>query len=164
MIADEREGMARYFTAAAKMARDGDIIDPDFPAKVPTRIRLVMGSPFAYLNQIKLAQAAQAGDPWILGFVSEPNVELSRILGKQINFVGGHAGDREYTETPLPAEAKGLISPEQVIATPQADIAKMIADAVASAMAVRDAAEAAKKQADKERMQKARDAKKGKAA
>jgi hypothetical protein len=101
MIADQREGLARYFDAAAKMAGENDVIDPDFPGKVPNRIRLILGSPYLYLNEIKLAQAAQAGDPWLLGFVDEPNVELAKILGRKVNFIGGHAGDREYTTSIL---------------------------------------------------------------
>ena len=35
----------------------------------------VIGSPHSYIRNIKLAQSARAGDPWLLGFIDEPNGE-----------------------------------------------------------------------------------------
>jgi hypothetical protein len=152
MIADEQVGLARYWDAAAKLAGENDVIDPDRPLAVPFRIRTLLGSPTSYQGKIRLARAAQAGDPWLLGFVDTPNEELAKILGLNISYVGGHAGDHEHTVTQQPLELPPVVTPEQVLATPPLDIQKMIADAIA-------AHEAAKTQANKERMAKARAAK-----
>lgn len=167
MIQDEKAGEARYFEAAAKIAGDNDHIDPDKPAAIPYRLKALLGSPFVYRNNIKLAQAMQAGDPWLLSFVGEPNVELAKILGINVNFIGGRAGDAEYTAHAIPQATPAIVTPEQVLATPQAELMKMIAEAsaaaVKAALGERDAQDAAKKQAQRDSMERARKAKADKA-
>lgn len=161
MISDERAGLSQYWDAAAKLAGENDTIDPDHPLKVPFRIRRLIGAPSDYTDKIKIAQAAQAGDPWLLGFVDEPNVELAKMLRVKINFIGGHTSDREYTETRLPETVKPILTPEQVVATAAPDLHKMIADAVAQALA---AQEAEKKAAHSAKVKEGLARKKGEAA
>lgn len=161
MIADENEGLSRYWKAAAKLAGENDIIDPAHPLKVPFRIRTLIGAPSVYTGKIRLAQAAQSGDPWLLGFVDEPNEELAQILGLNVQYLDGHRSpDSEYVAVQRAAVPEAPLTPEKVLATPMDDIAKMIADAttkaVDAALAARDAADAAQRQANKDRMAKAR--------
>lgn len=125
MIADEREGLARYWEAASKLAGENDVIDPDHPNKVPFRIRTLLGVPQQYTGKIRLAQAAMAGDPWLLGFVEEPNVELAKILGTKVNFLGGHTSDREFTETRI-VEAQPLTTPETVLGADASQLAAIM--------------------------------------
>jgi hypothetical protein len=110
-----------------------------------------------YLGKIRLAQAARAGDPWLLGFVGEPNVELAKILKIKVNYIGGRSGDAQYTAHDLPEAPEPLLTPEQVLSVPVADVQKMIADAIAKH-------EADKTAKNKERMAKVRAGKAGKAA
>lgn len=148
MISDQREALARFWTAAAKMAGDGEVVNPE-TNQVSFRIRTVLAqSPLDFLNQIKLANAMLAGDPWLMGFVEEPNDELARIVGIDVKYVGGHASDREYVAGPKrePIEREPIVSVDQVLATPASEITKMVAEAVAAAMAVRDQQEAEKKE------------------
>ncbi len=159
MESDERQGLEIYWRAAAKMAGDNDQVGPDKP--VPFRIATNLGLPS---KMIRVAQAARAGDPWLLGFVEEPNVELAKILGYNIAFIGGRSGDSEYTAVKVAEPEKPIVTPEQVLATPTVDLPKMIAEAVAAAMQARDDLAADKKRKDNERMAKMRDAKKRKPA
>lgn len=153
MIADENEGLTRYWEAASKMAGENDTIDPQHPLKVPFRIRTVLGMPTAYTGKIRLARAMMAGDPWLLGFVKEPNEELAKILGREVRYIGGHAGDSEYTAVQAPPAPAPIVTPEQVLATAPNELTKMIAEAVAGAMA-------AERAARKEQMAKVRAGKK----
>lgn len=157
MIADEEFGLNLFWDAAAKIAGENDIIDPERPAAVPFRIKKLLGNPLGYLGKIRLAQAMKAGDPWLVGFVTEPNEELAKILGKKVNYIGGHASDREYTVTPIVPEPPPIVTPEQVLSVPLVDVQKMIADAIAQHEATKAAARSAQ-------MEKARNAKKNKAA
>lgn len=156
MVSDENEGLTRYWQAAAKLAGENDVIDPAHPKKVPFRIRTLIGSPETYTGKIRLAQAAQSGDPWLLGFVDEPNEELAKILGLDIAYIAGpRSGDSEYVAVQQ-AEERPVITPEKVLATPAEDLAALVALAVEAALSKRDEA---KRKADGERMTKARAAK-----
>lgn len=145
MIADEKEGLARYWDAAARLAGENDVIDPERPLAVPFRIRTILGLPTTYSGKIRLAQAAQAGDPWLLGFVEEPNIELAKILGINISPIGGRAGDAEYTSVPSVKQPEPKATPDQVLGMSAEDLAKMVAAAVEAAMAARERKPAGKK-------------------
>jgi hypothetical protein len=147
MITDEREGLTRYWEAAVKMAAESEI-DPDRNI-VPGKVKVVLGLPSQFTNKIRLAQAAQAGDPWLLGFVDEPNVELAKLLGRRISFIGGHSSDRDYTESAIAAEPKPLATPEQVLGFSPAQVQEMIAAAIAQHEAAKKAEHAAKSAAGK---------------
>lgn len=161
-IADESTALALYWQAAAKMAGDNDVIDPERPAAVPFRIKVSMGSPFVYLDKIKLARAAIAGDPWLMGAVEDPNEELAKILGLgKVQYAGeGYRADKDYVLIPSAPASQPPLTPQQVVSAAPDQLAKMIAEAVAAAMAVRDAQVAAKKEADRAKMAKARGARK----
>lgn len=128
MIADERAGLARFWEAAAKMAGESDIIDPERPDAVPFRIRTLLGSPRTYTGKIKLAQAAQAGDPWLMGAVATPNEALAKILGLEVQYVGApqDAGDAEYVAAPAPKASAPILTPDQVLSVPMDQVQQMI--------------------------------------
>jgi hypothetical protein len=141
MIADERQGLTRFWEAAAKAAGENDVIDPARPDAVPFRIRTLLGSPRTYMGKIRLAQAAQAGDPWLMGAVQTPNEELAKILGLGIvSYVGDtRYGDAEYVMVPGQVEKEPLLTPEAVLSVPMSQVQAMIADALAQHEAKRKA-------------------------
>ena len=140
-IADERTGLKQYWEAAAKAAGESDIIDPTRPDAVPFRIRTLFGSPKVYTNKIRLAQACQAGDPWIMGAVATPNEELAKLLGFEVQYLGAplNHGDAEYVAAPRGAPAEPLLKPEAVLSLTAAQVQQMIADALAADQAKRKA-------------------------
>lgn len=151
MERDEQTAIERYYEAAAVLSaeRGWDEIDPSKPMSF--QVRTIIGrAP----RMLKIAQAARAGDPWLLGHIDEPNEELARILNWKVVRVGGMEPDRAIG-TPVVGrveEPKAPLSPEQVLTTPPNQLAAMIAEIVNATM---DAREQAKK---KERTQNARDA------
>jgi hypothetical protein len=140
MVSDEREALNRYWDAAAKAAGENDIVDDQRPKAIPFRIKRLLGVPEQYTNQIKLAQAMQAGDPWLLGFSNTPNEELAKILGYKVQYVGGHAADSEYVTTKLPDAPKPIATPEQVLGMDMMALQKMIAETVAVSIAAHEQA------------------------
>lgn len=133
-IVHEKEGLNRFWEAAALIAGENDVIDPSRPLAVPYRIRLKIGNPMTYLNKIRLAQACQAGDPWLMGAVATPNEELATLLGfTPVQYLGGaQEGDAAFVMAPKPTvDPAPLVTPEQVLSVPVGDVAKMIADAIA---------------------------------
>lgn len=121
MINDEQIAMDNYYEAAAKLAAGLPVGVPVEYGKIPAyAITGVLGSPASYIRNIKVAQAALAGDPWILGFHDEPNAELAKLIG-----YNERTGLRQLSYTPEP---KGVVTAEQVLATPQNELMKMIAE------------------------------------
>lgn len=156
-IADETAGLASFWKAAAKLAGESDVIDPKRPDAVPFRIRTLLGSPRVYSGKIRLAQAAMAGDPWLMGAVETPNEELAKILGLDVQYIGGtEFGDAEYVSAPSPKVSAPLLTPDAVLSVPLDQVAAMIA----AALKKRDAEDAEKKAAAKAKMQKVRGARK----
>lgn len=151
-IADERTALGRYWDAAAKAAGESDIIDPSRPDAVPFRIRTLLGSPRQYTNKIRLAQACQAGDPWVMGAVKTPNEELAKLLGfGTVQYLGGAIlGDAAYVSVPTGAAPTPAATPEQVLAVPMEQVQQMIADALAAHDAKKKAEHAAKSRAGKQ--------------
>lgn len=151
MIADERAGLNRYWEAAAKLAGENDDFGPDRPLGVPFRIRTLLGMPTVYTGKITLAQAAQAGDPWLMGAVPEPNERLAKILGHTVQYLGAplNHGDAEYVAAPAAAAAAPVVTPDQVLSVAPSDLAKMIADAIAAHEQAKKDERAAKMRAGK---------------
>lgn len=148
---DERAALQTYFLAAAKLSGAngwGEIKSGVMPS---FQVTSVMGEPSKYLP---VWAAARAGDPWLMGAVDEPNERLAKILGfTEPQYFGGmEFGDAEAVMVQSAPAAEPIVSAERIIATPLPDVAKMVADAVAAALAARDAVDAAKKAADKDRM------------
>ncbi len=156
-IADEKSGLAQYWAAAAKLAGESDVIDPARPNAVPFRIRTLLGSPNVYTNKIRLAQACQAGDPWIMGAVDEPNEELVKLLGLgAVQYVGGvQHGDAEYVSAPAPKTPAPLTTPDAVLAVPMDQVQQMIE----AALAKRDEEERARKKEIGDRLKAGKDKK-----
>lgn len=154
MIADERTALSRFWEAAAKAAGENDVIDPTRPLAVPYRIRTLIGNPMTYLNNIKIAQAAQAGDPWLMGAVTTPNEELAKILSiGTIQYLGAREdfGDSQYVAVAPAPVAKPLMTPDQVLSVPMDQVQQMITAALAAHEAQKKADHAAKSKAGKDR-------------
>lgn len=151
LILDERAALSRYWDAAAKAAGDNDVVDPERPQAVSFRIKKLLGSPMSYINEIRIATAAKAGDPWLMGAVDEPNEALAKLLGLgDINYLGGlDYGDKEYVSVPDARAPAPLLTPEQVLSVPMNQVAQMIADAIAKHDADKKAEHAAKSAAGK---------------
>ena len=123
LILDEKREMETYYKAAAKLGAKLNIrveygVEPDF------QITADLGSPMSYVNRIRLAEAAMAGDPWLLGFIDEPNQDLAAILGFN------QAGLKIVSYEPEP-----VVTPTQVLAMPDEGLLKMIAEMAAQAAA-----------------------------
>lgn len=132
MIA-EREQMARtYYAAVAKLCAANGWPEVPFGAMPRQNICFVVGEP---PESSKIPRAAQAGDPWLLGFVEEPNEQLAKLLG-----FSATTGMKIETTEPV-VEAK--LTPDQVLAVSEPDkLAALIATIVAQTL---DAREQAKK-------------------
>ena len=154
--ADENRALDLFWEAAAKLGGESDVVDPERPDKVPFRIRSVLGTPYAQIHMIRLAQAARAEDPWLLGFTNTPNEALAKCLGKTVRWLGGNSdkrlGDHKHIITDLPATPAPIVTAEAVLATAPHDLAAMIADAI-------EKHEAKKKAENVAKMAKARAAK-----
>lgn len=147
MRLEEEQSLEEYYTAAAILGAELNV-RVDYGVMPSFQITAKIGKPTRFL---KIAEAALAGDPWLLGHIDEPNPELAAILGYN------QRGMKVLSYNPDPTP---IVTPAQVIATPPTEMAKMIAEAVASALrAERDAA-ASKKEQDKAHMATVR-AKKG---
>lgn len=120
MAGDDRAAQDTYYEAAAILAFEkGEEVEyGSFPK---FSIRAKIGDP---PRSPKIAQAAQAGDLWLLGFSSEVNEELAVLLGLSPR---GLTVARTAT-TPL-------VTPEAVVSASQSgDLAAMIAAAVEAAL------------------------------
>jgi hypothetical protein len=149
---DEVKAMRLYYQAAARLGSKLNLrvvegVEPDF------QITTDLGSAIPYLNNIKIADAAMAGDPWLLGFIDEPNPGLAEILG----YNSRGMAITSY-EPPSPAP---VVTPAQVLAMPDEQMMQMIAQmaATAAAAAVDRALDAREAQKRAEKGQALRDAK-----
>lgn len=153
MIREETAGLDEYYKAAAKLGAKLNLrveygVVPDF------QITADLGEPTSYLTKIRVAEAAMAGDPWVLGFIDEPNPDLAKVLGYN------QRGMQVLSYTPPAA----VVTPAQVLATPDADLLKMIAEMAATAAAAavdraferRDAEAVATKRKNRAKMDKVR--------
>ncbi len=132
-INDERSALSQYWDAAAKMAGESDIIDPNRPDAVPFRIRSILGRPQTFTNKIRLAQACIAGDPWLMGAVNTPNEELAKLLGfTPVQYLGGaQEGDAAFVMAPTQKAPEPIVTPAQVLSVPVEEVQKLIANALA---------------------------------
>lgn len=124
MVADYTNATRKYYERCAEVAHENKWVAPQFGGPVDSRFRAVVGRDVP--QSPKIPQAAQAGDPWILGFTSEINENLSRILR---NTTFG-AGVRVMEEAPL--EVPATTAPT---ATDAVVIQAMIDAAVSKALA-----------------------------
>lgn len=126
-----------YYMAAAKVSLQVSGVSIVFGVQPSYQVTSIVG--FPPLSP-KLADMLAVGDPWLLGYADEVNVEAARLLGMN------ERGETIYGGTLfLPAPAP-IVTPAQVIAaaTP-VDLEKLIAEATAKAVNAALAAERAKK-------------------
>jgi len=114
MFVHEKRGLDDYYKGAAKMGAGMGVRVK--PGEIPDwQITQLMGMPS---RMVYIAQAAMANDPWLLGFIDEPNAKLAEILG--------------FTADGLPLPdyvspyAQPAITPQQVLATPQPDLMALV--------------------------------------
>lgn len=119
---------------------------------IPYPIRRLLGDP---PKRIPIFQAAQANDPWLLGFTETPNHELAQVLG--LTVVSHGAGDYRAFGTPNEYGQSGLIPRGDLLTLSTEDLNAKIAAAVAQALEAQASAKHAKQKAS---MAKARAAKK----
>lgn len=148
MRVEENNAIDEYYQAAA-------ILGAEFNVKVEYRvlpsfqITARLGKPSKYLPVV---EAAMAGDPWLLGFIDEPNMDLAKILGFN------RSGMKVVSYDPQP-----IVTPAQVIATPQPELMALLERLTAQVTDLaRESAERKKKDDDK--MERMRAAKKEKRA
>jgi len=151
MWADEDRGLREYYKAASDLGiqlnlrvEPGVIPHPQIVHKLGEPSRMIL-----------IAQAAMAGDPWLLGFIDEPNPTLAEILNYNQRglpmFGAAPMGRPAVVETPDGVPQRDAIQ-AVLTAGPNADmmaiLAKLAADAAAQAVtAALDARE--QQQADK---------------
>lgn len=144
MIADDRLAVKAYYQAAAKIANANGWRAPGLNEPVSFQIESILLDP---PRSPRIAEAAMAGDPWILGFTEQVNEDLAAIL----------AGVRTRTEEPK-------VSIDEALRMGQGDDALDAKIAKAVALALAQADETRRRQhAEKVAAGKAR-AKKSKAA
>lgn len=126
IIAEDRAAVEQYYEAAAQIAYTKGWPAPGFGEPVSYQIRMILRRP---PRSPKIAEAAQAGDQWILGHTDQVNEHLAEIL----------AGIRP--DTLLSSSA---LTPEQVLAKPD-DLEERIAKAVAAALEAKEQQDALKR-------------------
>lgn len=113
MRVDEQRSLDDYYQAAALLGA-GLNVRVEYGVMPSFQITAKLGFPTKYL---KVAEAAIAGDPWLLGFIDEPNPELASILGFT---------DRGLRITSYEPEPIAVITPQQVLATPQPELMALL--------------------------------------
>lgn len=132
MIAHDQHYLNLYHDAAALISMEKGLPVVEDGKVPPYMITKILGLP---PRSPKIAQAAQAGDLWLLGFTLEPNRELERLIAQ------------------LTGNYKPILEPQAVVNAEGSDVQQMIADAVAMALRLRDEEQKAKMNA---KMEKAR--------
>lgn len=126
VIADDKAGQDKYFQAAAKLSGANGWGPVTYGVVPSYQVTAVIGDP---PRSPKIAQAALAGDPWLLGFSEEVNEELALLLGLT------QEGLQLVDDRP-----RQIIKPDAILAATPYDIQKMVAEAVAAALTAERAA------------------------
>lgn len=116
IIADDKAATLAYYQAAAKIAHQNGWKAPGLNEPVGFQIESILLAP---PRSHKIAEAALAGDPWILGHTQQVNEALSELL----------SGMRVENDMRAP-----VVTPEEVLRGGE-DIDERIAKAVAAALA-----------------------------
>jgi hypothetical protein len=131
IVADDTAAMQAYYDAAAKVAYTKGWDAIGFGQPVTFQIHSILGDA---PRSPKIAEAALAGDPWLLGMTDTVNETLAELL----------KGNRPHD---LTTRVVNTVTPAQVL-DPTADINALIANAVQAALA----AERARTQAKQDKM------------
>lgn len=110
---EEERALEEYYTAAAILGAELNV-KVEYGVLPSFQITAKLGKPS---QMLKVAEAAIARDPWLLGYIDEPNPDLARILGYN------QRGMKVTSYTP-PTQ---VVTPAQVLATPQPELLAMIA-------------------------------------
>lgn len=137
LLRDLTDARLRYYEAANKIALEKGWPEVEIGSVPRFAIRVSIGD-LKPEEDPRLPQAAQAGDPWLLGASQEVNEELAQVLGLS----------RRGLVRPVAAPAP-VATPDQVLTMTPQQVQQMIADAIATH-------EAAKKDAGRQRIAKAR--------
>lgn len=121
MIGAYTQATQKYYNDCAQKANDNKWEAPALGAHVDSRFRAVLGD---VPQSPKIPQAAQAGDPWLLGVTTEINEGLSKLLK-----------ETTYGSFPVAPSA----SSDGTMTVTKGEIAQMIADALAAQAAVQRA-------------------------
>lgn len=78
MVAEYTTATRAYYERCAEVAHENKWVAPAFGGHVDSRFRAVVGRDVP--QSPKIPQAAMAGDPWLLGFTTEINEGLRKIL------------------------------------------------------------------------------------
>lgn len=78
VIGDDTIGLNNYYDAATRICYEKQWPVVEYGAVPPHAILALLGP---VPRSPKIAQAAQAGDPWLIGSSQEPNEELAKLLG-----------------------------------------------------------------------------------
>ena len=127
VISDLSTAQRTYYSAAAKISNQNGWKETDFGQLPRFQITAIIGDP---PPSARIPQAAQAGDPWLLGFDDEANPELARLLGVSSIADGMYNGARRdavvepssvLTMTPDDLDAKIQAAVAQVMKAQQAE-------------------------------------------
>lgn len=113
MRMEESQALDVYYEAAALLGAELNI-RVDYGVIPHFQITAKIGRPS---KMLAIAEAAMAGDPWLLGFKDEVNLDLANILGYT------ERGLRRVTSY-VPPEP--IITPAEVVATPQNELLKRL--------------------------------------
>lgn len=120
MRAEEERSLEEYYEAAAILGANLNV-GVEYGVMPSFQIRAKIGNPTKYL---KIAEAAIAGDPWLLGHIDEPNPELAAILGFN------QRGMRVTSYTP--PEPVAIVTPAQVVAASPPELMELLRNLTAT--------------------------------
>lgn len=113
MRADEQRSLDEYYQAAAILGAQLNV-RVDYGVMPSFQITAKLGNP---TKGLKIAEAAMAGDPWLLGHLDEPNPELADLLGFNA---------RGMKITSYIPEPVAVITPQQVLQTPTPELMALL--------------------------------------
>lgn len=145
IIGTDTQALTRYYDASAKITYEKGWPLVEYGKLPPHAVVAIIGTP---PRSPKIAQAAQAGDPWILGYTDEVNEELAELLG---------LSRRGFIRPESSLSAPALTTPERVLSVTPGELQQMIAEGIQTALA-------AEAQARREKMATVRAGKGAKAA
>lgn len=128
MRKDEDDGLKRYYKAASELGIQLNVrVEPGVMPH--PQIVYKLGAPS---RMIRIAEAAMAGDPWLMGFIDEPNPDLADILGYHPTSGIPVSSYQGYT----PPELEQTKTVDAILAAPPgADLLELIATMAAKAAA-----------------------------
>lgn len=144
MLVDYKEANKKWLAAANKVAAGNGWEPPMLTGKPHPRYIDIIGP---LPQSVKIPEAAIAGDPWLLGFSSEPNDKLADAL-RETTY--GDWEGMDYESALLIAQGKQvttapLSTPDAVLGMSHEDVQALVAQAVAAALAAHGVASTPKK-------------------